>query len=316
MSMGRLFRKVIRLTALDSPNVRREQARLRGDPQSAWPAAVPGVVTYEELQIRLATWDAERIEVGIHARFYEGATVRLFPAGWLDHSNTLAALYEQEKRPRKALAVGIDPGQGDADTSMTAVDWLGVVEERAVKTPDPGRAVDEIRDFVQTHDVSEDRACMDIGGGGREIAAWLRRQHGLRVRTVGFGESVSAEPRRGRRSLRERKDEKDERYAFTRRRDQLFWELRELLNPAGSRGGFAIPARYHELRRQLAPFPLVRDGEGRLCLPPKSRKPGTGHGGQKSLVELIGQSPDRADSLALGVHALLHEKQRARVSFG
>ncbi len=45
-------RRVIRIRAEDSPNVRRALARERGELESSWPVGVPGVLSYEEYQDR------------------------------------------------------------------------------------------------------------------------------------------------------------------------------------------------------------------------------------------------------------------------
>jgi hypothetical protein len=76
------------------------------------------------------------------------------------------------------------------------------------------------------------------------------------------------------------------------------------LNP----DGFAIPEHLLELRHQLAVIPKLYDEEGKLYLPPKDRKFGDQPNlNKKTLVELMGRSPDEADSLVLAVHGMLHE---------
>ena len=72
---------------------------------------------------------------------------------------------------------------------------------------------------------------------------------------------------------------------------------------------FAISAEYEELRRQLAVMPKETDEEGRAMMPPKNRKPGQDETNRKTLVELLGRSPDEADALVLAVHGMLHKPQ-------
>ena len=86
---------------------------------------------------------------------------------------------------------------------------------------------------------------------------------------------------------------REEAYAYKNRRAQMFFELRLLLQD-----GWAIPAGFEELHRQLAAIPLEYDEGGRVVMLPK-----LGEGG---LIALLGRSPDEADAVALAVHSLLH----------
>jgi hypothetical protein len=52
----------------------------------------------------------------------------------------------------------------------------------------------------------------------------------------------------------------------------------------------------------------MRDQEGRLRMLPKSKRDPSSK--EKTLTEIIGRSPDDADSLVLACHALLYEDVR------
>jgi hypothetical protein len=72
---------------------------------------------------------------------------------------------------------------------------------------------------------------------------------------------------------------------------------------------FGIPGNepvYHRLRQELALIPIDYDRDGRVILPPKHRdKHSRGQGvGLQSLCDIIGHSPDLADSLVLAYHML------------
>lgn len=60
-------------------------------------------------------------------------------------------------------------------------------------------------------------------------------------------------------------------------------------------------------------FPKITDTDGRYILPPKSHKgaqPGQvvpGQSRMRTLIEMIGHSPDEADSFVLMIHGLLHK---------
>jgi hypothetical protein len=77
----------------------------------------------------------------------------------------------------------------------------------------------------------------------------------------------------------------------------------ELLDPQFNEDSYGIPAEYTELRRQLAPLPLLYDGrkEGQLYLPPKTKKDPRSK--EKTLKDILGCSPDRADAFVLMTYA-------------
>jgi hypothetical protein len=88
----------------------------------------------------------------------------------------------------------------------------------------------------------------------------------------------------------------------------MYGEASLLLDPDLNEDGFGISEELVELRHQLAVMPKLYDEEGKLYLPPKDRKLGDEPKmNKKTLIELIGRSPDEADSFVLAVHGLLHE---------
>jgi hypothetical protein len=302
---GCFRRKIIRIKAVDSPNVRlalMQQARGRAPTGQT---VIPGVLSWEEYQKRRETWDPVKQCVGLDADFYEGAEVLLFPPLWLNRAEELAK--RLEGKPRQAKAIGIDPAEGGDKTAMAAVDQWGLIELVSKQTPDTAVVTGEALAFMRKHNVPAEKVCIDRGGGGKEHADRLRSQ-GFNVQTVAFGESVSPMPRRGTTGFAERVDVREERTAYFNRRAEMYGELRELLDPAVG-NGFAIPAEYTELRRQLAPIPLTYDDEGRLKLLPKNKRDSTSGAGAKSLTDLIGCSPDEADALVLAIHGM---RQKAR----
>jgi hypothetical protein len=303
--MSGLFRKVISIPAASSPNVRRALRQIARGQVPDHVIETPGVLSYAEYRTRLQTWDKIRVCVGLMAQFYEGGELLLFPPEVLDHANRLARSLRGTKRHAKA--VGIDTGEGAADTAFAAVDELGLIELWSYPTPDTNRIFGDALAFIKRHNVEPSRVCIDRGGGGVQLADRLRAA-GLDVRTVAFGGTVAPEPRRRQPNIKTRIEEKEERYVYVNVRSQLFGELSELLDPSGERGGWAIPEEYSELRRQLAPIPRTYDGEGRLYLLPKNKKDASGRG--RTLSELIGCSPDQADACALAAHGLLHERKR------
>jgi hypothetical protein len=290
-------RKVIKIKAEDSPNVRVALEEIaRGLPPSG-EVVTPGVLTYPEYLSRRKNWDAVRQMIGLDAEFYEGGELLCFPPDWIDLAekfhNTLRG------RTRQAKSIGIDPGEGGADTSFSAVDELGIIAWQSIKTPDTDVIPRETIVFGQRMNVPPNRWIFDRGGGGKQHADRLRAR-GFPVQTVAFGEPVTPARKRGMKTIKKLVQEDEERYVCVNRRADMYMRLRMRLDPTRP-PGFGIPPEYTELRRQLAPIPLLYDGEGRIYLPPKTKKPNST---VKSLTEMIGRSPDDADALVLAVYGM------------
>jgi hypothetical protein len=302
----KFYRRVIRIKAADSPNVRLCTAQVeagREPDDSRTRKLYPGVITYDDYLKRRKLWDKVRQCVGLDAEFYLGSQLLLYPPDWLN----LAEEYAQELRGkrRQAKGIGIDPAEGGDSTAMSAVDELGLIEQVSRKTPDTNVIVGEALAFMKRHGAEPSQVCIDAGGGGKQHADRLRSM-GFPVRVVRFGETLALDPKRGLTLIETRLENKEERYEYVTRRAQMAGELRELLDPSNTCGRFAIPEEYRELRRQMAPIPLTYDAEGRLYLIPKDKKDKNSK--VKTLKELLGRSPDEWDSLLLAVHAMLHKK--------
>ena len=84
----------------------------------------------------------------------------------------------------------------------------------------------------------------------------------------------------------------------------MYGLLRRVLDP--TERGFGLPAKYVELRRQLGPIPLDYDGEGRMMMM-KKRKPANSTSKERTLIELLGCSPDEADSLVVAIYSMMND---------
>lgn len=323
--MQRFFRRVIKVTAWHSPNVRLAEAEIAAGREPSGTILVPGVVTWEQLQHRLKHWDKIRQKVGLRAEFPEDESILLFPPEWLKRAVELAK--ERQGRVRKAKSIGIDPAEGGDKTAMCAVDELGLVECVSRKTPQTADVTGEAIAFGRKHGVPARMWFFDRGGGGTQHADRLRRQ-GFECNTVGFGESVKQEVRKAQRMLsgyNERLELREEGYAAVDRRSQMYWMLRECLDPSVSPLGFAISEAYAgdwqmgeiDLFNQMAAIPLTYDENGRFDLLPKHKPDQKKEIGEeetdadKTLVGLIGHSPDELDALALAVYGMKRKTHRA-----
>lgn len=300
---GKLIRKIIRITAEDSPNVKYALREIANGKKPSGRIIIPGVLPYDDYAWARKYWNAKKQCAGLDADWYTGSEVLMFPPEWLNRAESLAAALSGKRRAGKGL--GIDPAEGGDNTSWTIVDELGVLEQLSMKTVDTEPIVSRTLALMREHNVPADRVCFDRGGGGKEHADRMRKM-GHPVRTVGFGESVALEIKAGKNPVSLRREVKEEKYAFVNRRAQMYWEARDLLNPV-SKVGFAIPKSLSRLRHQLSVIPLTYDREGRCSLLPKHdpdpKKP--------SFTKLVGHSPDEADSFVLALHAMLHKSHRA-----
>jgi hypothetical protein len=322
----RYYRRVIRIRAEDSPNVRYGLAEQAQGIVPSDRVLVPGVKTYGEYRKDRATLDARAQCVSLDASFYEGAEVMLYPAEWLAYAEQLADHYDRQfgsgPGRRVAKGVGVDPAEGGDRTCIAVVDELGVLELISMKTPDTSVIPGAVLAVLGRWRLDPARCCFDRGGGGKQHADTMNRM-GHRVRSVGFGESVQLDPRRGMTRIEEKLETKAEHYAYVNRRAEMYGMLRQLLDPNNAREvggvlrtvrGFALPGRWPDLRAQLEPLPLWYDKEGRLTLPPKHRRGGSRElPNEVTMESLLGRSPDEADAVVLAVHAMT-AKPRVRVA--
>ena len=288
---------MIRIRAEDSPNVRLALAEIAAGQEPSGRVLIPGVKQYWEYAVNRRDWDAHQQCVSLDADWYLGQEVLMFPPEWLNAAERRARLLVGTKRTAKAM--GIDTGEGVADTAMAVVDELGLIELESRKTPDTSEIPGMVLAMARKHSVPPDRIMFDLGGVGRQHACQLRGQ-GYHVRTVAFGATIAADKKmRGVVSpLKERIDEDEEKYAYKNRRAEMYHMLRLRLKEV-----FAIPREYVELRRQLAPVPLLYDEEGRIYLPPKQLKMGDNED-KVTMVKLLGCSPDQSDALVLAVYGM------------
>lgn len=293
------IRRVIRIKAVDSPNVRLmlEQQRL-GLPVTH-EEVLAGVLSSQEYLRRRKTMDAVRQCVALDAEWWEGADALMYPPDWLNRAERIAQ--ELTGRPRKAEAIGCDPAEGGDSSCWSVIDRYGLLELISLKTPNTTVVTNTTIALMQRYGVPANMMCFDRGGGGKQHADQLR-ERGYPVRTVAFGESVTLEPKRGLHQLQHRKEIIEERYTYRNRRAQMYDLLRTELNPDLTPQGFGLPARYTELRRQLAPIPLKFDREGEMYQLPKNKR--DPNSTEQTLTDLIGRSPDEADSLVIALYAM------------
>ena len=305
------YRRVIRIKAEDSPNVRAARLQIAKGETPTGEMLVPGVLSWSDYQQRRALWDKVRQCIGLDAEFYEGAETLLFPPDWLNHAELLAA--KLGNRKRIACKLGIDTAQGGDYTAWCVIDELGVIDLIAKRTPNTAVITGETLALMRRYNLAGESVLFDAGGGGREHADRLRSR-GYNVQTVAFGAAATPTIQRGRAPIATRRQQREIQYAYHNKRAELYGLLRQRLDPDNDGNGFAIPARYVELRRQLAPIPLDYDGKERLVLPPKTKR--DKNDTRVTLTQLIGRSPDEADALVLAVYGLAGRPVRGTIGVG
>lgn len=308
----RYYRKIIRIRAEDSPNVRLAHAQMQAGNRPSNTIILPGVLPYAEFKKRRETWDKIRQCIGLDAQFWEGAESMLFPLDWLMRSAQQA--FKLGGLHRTAKGVGIDPGEGGDKTAWYAVDEWGVLDKVAKQTPDTSVIVPETIAFVRKWSADPKCVVFDRGGGGKQHADNMRAK-GYAVRSVGFGEKMSLPIKRGQTAVKKREEIKEEKYTYKNLRAQMYYEARLLLDPNNYReeGIFAIPAEYEELVRQLVPIPLWYTEEGTIWLPPKRSRSDKIEKSEVTMESILGCSPDEADAFVLACHGMLHKPTKKRV---
>lgn len=298
----RYYTKVIRITGHDSPNVRYAKAYEKAYGKPTNKILVPGVLPYYDYKKWLQTWDAIRISISIDAQFYKGSELLLFPPTWLDNAHRVHREVKDTIKHRVARAMGIDPGEGVAETSWCVVDDYGILELVAFPTPNTADIAKRTLALMKKWNLPPERVMFDAGGGGKQIAHHMR-DSGFYVQTVGFGESVAPRPKRGLTTVKHQIENNEERYAYLNRRAEMYSNFSQLLDPTLEQKngiGFGISDKELELRRQLALIPKKYDKEGRLYLPPKNKTDKNSK--EKTLIEIIGCSPDRADATVVAIY--------------
>ena len=240
----------------------------------------------------MSQWNEVQRTTRLRGQFYEGKHERLFPTETLDLAMDGRRWQQLQQQQRRAQAMGVDVAAGGRDqSSWTVIDQFGIIEQIVKDTPHTMEIAGLTRQLIEQYQLPAWHVAFDAGGGGKQIADRLEEQ-GFAVIVVHFGEAADA------------------RQAYVNRRAELYGVLAACFDPEREEGVFCLPPEGDELRAELNVLPLRYDSEGRLVLPPK--QPGrSGPTTEKSIRQLLGRSPDRADSLALATW-ILHRNRRVQ----
>ncbi|MEL0117156.1 MAG: hypothetical protein VW739_05530 [Pelagibacteraceae bacterium] len=314
-SNTKILRNIIKIKATDSPNVQLGLLQERRGEHPSDERLIPGVLRYSDYKKRRRLWDPVLQSIGLDGEFWEGAEALLYPPQWLNQAEAYA---REIGSNRKAKAIGIDPAEGGDKTTMAAVDEYGLIELVSKKTPDTSAITGEALAFMRKHGVDPEDVMFDSGGGGKQHADRLRSQ-GYDVQTVAFGSKASYQLVDFTRSTEEREEEAERRYVYKNRRAEMYGLLRRLLDPAddvldNGHSLFGISEEYVELRRQLSLIPLLYDDEGCMYMLSKGKSQlgeklkEVRATGKKTLIDIIGHSPDEADALVIAIFCMIESQ--------
>ncbi len=302
---GHYYRKVIKIKAEDSPNVRLAMAQIKKGKKPTDKIIIPGVKPYSVYVEDRRMWNKIDQCVGLDAEWYEGPELKMFPPEWLNLSETEA---EKITGSRRAVAMGVDSAMGGDNTAWAVVDGQGLIYLESMQTPDTTVITSHTLYLMRKYGLRPENVLFDTGGCGKAHGDRLRQQGYTGIRIINFGESATPEKKRGMTVLEKRKLEDETRSAYKNRRVEMYYCLRNLMDPANGKV-FALPKEYTELRRQLMPIPVQQDGEGTLVMPPKNKR--DREDTRVTMTDLIGCSPDEADAVVLAVFGMSHKPYRS-----
>ena len=206
--------------------------------------------------------------------------------------------------------MGVDSAMGGDNTAWAVLSDWGLLDLISIKTPDTTVITGKTLALMRQYNIQDKNVLFDAGGGGKVHVDRLRQQGHRKIQLIAFGAAASPEKKRSLSTLEHRKEDDVIRYIYKNRRAEMYGLLSRKLDPNDG-GGIAIPAKYEELRRQLAPIPRLEDGEGRLYLPPKHRKDPNSE--EETLTEILGCSPDEADAVVLANFGMDKKSQKVKV---
>lgn len=307
----RYYRKIIKIRAIDSPNVRYALEQIKAGIEPDNRILVPGLLSWGDYQKRRATWNKMRQTIGLDAEFWEGADVLLYPPDWIVRANRIALELDAKfyGKVRQAKSMGIDSAEGGDNTTWCIGDEFGIIKLVGERTPDTSMITKRTIRYGREFNIPPQRWIFDRGGGGKQHADRLRDE-GYPVQTVAFGEAVTPPTPKVTvyKPYDERIEEQESRSEYVNRRAEMYGEFSKLLDPVYTRG-YGIPSDLTELINQMSMIPKLYDKEGRIWMLPKRKKKREDK--EQTLIDIIGHSPDELDATVLMVRGLTSQVKSA-----
>lgn len=304
----KLYRRVIKIKAEHSPNVRYGLAEKKAGHEISFTEMIPGVVSIRDYLTRRATWNEMSQTIGLDAEFFEGDQVKLFT----DAKILMSSQRWATNPDTQAESIGIDPAAGGDNTSFAVSSKTKLLKLESSKTPDTTVIVDKAIILMSEYGVRPENVGIDQGGGGLQIAHALRRK-GYPVRTINFGGAFKMQKRAGIAPVKRRIEAEERMQAYRNKRAFMYHLLSlrmdpnsgyELFDISKKQLGYQTSFKQCTLRQQMEPVPFLLDNKGVIYMLSKARKTkveNTTQDREYTLTELIGHSPDELEAVLISL---------------
>lgn len=311
--IAKLDRHVIHISGEDSPNVIAAKRYYELGGKGRPPSVIPGVLQWHEYLYRKKHWDKSKKRTRLEGLFDEDSDALMFPMTKLDAAQEVWPYVPNHRGP---FSMGLDVAMGGRDkTVWVIIDRFGVFDVIVRDYSDTMQIAGETIVLMNKYDIPGRRVCVDAGGG-KSICDRLEEQARY-VNPIWFGSSAedSKSYFNARAEMYDMLSSAMDVDIWQCTKTGSGWEFPTIESEdeedkepeiAEHASCFALPPEDDLLREELACLPLIYDSEGKLRMLPKDVKnklSETRKVHEKTIKELIGRSPDRADALALAVYA-------------
>jgi len=229
----------------------------------------PKLVTAEWIETQRAEWgeDSPAFHARVLGEFPKEADSRLIPLAWLHVARERTV---QDERRDGDLCMGVDVARYGADqTVILLADSVQLHEVRSASGLSTMETAGRIISIAGRYEIPAERIAVDDAGLGGGVTDRLREQNWPVHAVNGAARPCS-------------------RRNFFNRRSELFWAVREALNPESAQPLAIPPKRFDRLCRELSEITYHFNSTGKIQIEPKD-----------ALRARLGASPDHADALAL-----------------
>lgn len=225
-----------------------------------------------------------QLKLGIFALSGEDADWQMIPTAWVQAAMDRWTPQPPPQTPMCAMGADVAQGGKDKTTLAPRYDgWYDRIEEKpGIETPG-GR---EVAGFVIAKRRHNATIILDVGGGwGADAHGCLRGDNGLSAQECVAYMGVKESTARSRDNL----------FRFTNMRTQLYWQMREALDPEQHGGSPISLPPDKELLADLTAIryePITRSHAAYIEAESK-----------ESVCEKLGRSPDKGDAVVMSWYA-------------
>jgi len=304
----------IHISCFDCPNVRQESGirkqESRNREKSPNPnryilnpeLPYPKLVTLAWIEDRKREWgeDSPIYQSRVLGEFPQEGEDTLIPLSWLEQGERIRSqgAENREDEPLNPIVMGVDVARFGSDETVFLIrDTRHVMEVASFRRKSTMETCGRVIHLAGKFSILPENIKIDDAGVGGGVVDRLREQ-GWNVGAVNFGSAAG-----------------DSEH-FLNLRAELFWRVREVLNPentepqAPARAApdktkqappFFIGGKFRKLQGQLSALKYYFSSDGRIKIEPK-----------EAYRKRMGESPDHADALAISF-AMPEEKPGLRI---